>query len=142
MNTTEAAGIRMANTFQFILIFSAISGFIAVAFGAFGAHALADKLTPERLQTWQTAVQYQFYHTLLLLILSAIGYLFPDKVGQSPLLIYACYAAIAGIFIFSGSLYVLCLSGLRWLGAITPIGGLCFLAAWAILAFWGFKQIS
>jgi uncharacterized membrane protein YgdD (TMEM256/DUF423 family) len=142
MNMSNQKTIKMASTFQFILIFAAFSGFIAVAFGAFGAHALAEKLTAERLQTWQTAVQYQFYHTLLLLVLSMVGYLLIDRISQPQLLIYASYAAIAGVFIFSGSLYILCLSGLRWLGAITPIGGLFFLSAWVLLSIWGFKQLS
>lgn len=132
----------MTATFQHLLLFAAVSGFIAVAFGAFGAHALAAKLTPERLQTWQTAVQYQFYHTLLLLALSLVGLLFSESITHPKLLAYACYAAIAGIFVFSGSLYILCLSGLSWLGAITPIGGFFFLSAWAILGIWVFKQIS
>lgn len=132
----------MSATFQYILLFAAVSGFIAVAFGAFGAHALAAKLTPERLQTWQTAVQYQFYHTLVLLALSLVGLFFSESISSPQLLVYACYTAIAGILVFSGSLYILCLSGLSWLGAVTPIGGLFFLSAWVFLGIWAFKQIS
>lgn len=134
--------IAMASSFQFMVVMAAISGFIAVAFGAFGAHALADKLSVERMQTWQTAVQYQFYHTLFILVIALVGYLIPEKISHTTILLYACYAAMAGILVFSGSLYILCISGLRWLGAITPIGGLMFLGAWVLLAIWGFRQIS
>lgn len=116
-------------TSKIILSIASISGALAVGIGAFGAHALKTKLEASNLLgTYQTAVQYHFYHTLLLLVIGLIMY----KI-ESPLLVYSAYATIAGIFLFSGSLYTLCLTNTRWLGAITPIGGLCFILGWMFL---------
>lgn len=99
--------------------------------GAFGAHALRATLEAQgRLETFETAVKYQFYHTLALLIIGLLMYRISDK-----LLGYAGYSMIGGVIIFSGSLYILCLSGVRWLGAITPIGGVLMIVGWALL-FW------
>jgi len=98
--------------------------FLAVALGAFGAHGL--KQTLERhgmLDVWNKAVLYHFIHAIALLVLALYG-----AANRS-----AWWLLFAGIFIFSGSLYVMALTNLRWLGAITPIGGLCFLAGWALL---------
>lgn len=114
---------------KIILSIAAISGALAVGLGAFGAHALKAKLeATDRLSTYQTAVQYHFYHTFALL---AIGLLLYKM--QSSWLNYSAYMMIAGIFFFSGSLYALCLSGVRWLGAITPIGGVFFILGWIFL---------
>jgi uncharacterized membrane protein YgdD (TMEM256/DUF423 family) len=99
--------------------------FLAVALGAFGAHSL--KQTPEAhqmLDVWNKAVLYHFVHAVALLVLALYG-----AANRS-----AWWLLLAGILIFSGSLYVMALTNLRWLGAITPIGGLCFLAGWAWLA--------
>lgn len=100
---------------------------VAVAAGAFGAHALKNVLSPERLETWQTAVQYHAWHALGLMLIALIGAQFEVAVTWPASLI------LAGILIFSGSLYVLCLSGIGWLGAITPIGGVAFIAGWVLL---------
>lgn len=97
--------------------------FLDVALGAFGAHSLKTKLTPEMLTVFETGVRYQAYHALALLLLAALRG--PDRAGW-------CF--VAGVVLFSGSLYALALSGVRWLGAITPLGGLCFLAGWLMLA--------
>jgi uncharacterized membrane protein YgdD (TMEM256/DUF423 family) len=105
-------------------------GFLGVLLGAFGAHALKARLDAPLLEVWQTAVAYQFHHALALL---AVGLLL--RAAPSPLLQAAGLCFAAGILLFSGSLYALCLSGLRVLGAITPLGGLLFLAGWACL-FW------
>jgi len=114
---------------KLIFIFSSISGIIAVGLGAFGAHALKAKLEAEgTLATFQTAVQYQFFHTLALLI---IGLLI-NRYAQS-WLTYSGYAMMAGVVIFSGSLYLLCFTGQKWLGAITPIGGVGFILGWFFL---------
>jgi uncharacterized membrane protein YgdD (TMEM256/DUF423 family) len=114
---------------KLIFIFSSLSGMIAVGLGAFGAHALKAKLDAEgTLATFQTAVQYQFYHTLGLL---AIGILMTRM--DSPWLNYSAYGMMAGIVVFSGSLYTLCFTGMKWLGAITPIGGLGFILGWGFL---------
>lgn len=107
--------------------FAALSGFIAVGLGAFGAHGLKPKLSPSLMSAFETAVQYQFYHTLALFGLA----LLMERLGEKNLLITAGYLFIAGIMLFSGSLYALALGGPRWLGPITPLGGLTFLLAWA-----------
>jgi len=99
----------------------------AVALGAFGAHGLKDRLTPELLAVFEVGVRYQFYHGLALLACS----LGPAALWRGPWMGRACWAWLAGIVIFSGSLYLLSVSGQRWLGAITPIGGVAFLLGWA-----------
>ena len=114
---------------KFIISIASISGALAVALGAFGAHALKSKLEASNLlSTYNTAVQYHFYHTLLLLALGLVMY----KIDSS-WLNYSAYLTTAGILLFSGSLYALCLTNVRWLGAITPIGGLCFILGWLFL---------
>lgn len=107
-----------------------ITAFLAVALGAFGAHALKARLTPEMLAIFETGVQYHFYHALGLLAVAFIS----TKLPQSTMLHWSGWLMFAGIVIFSGSLYILSISGVKWLGAITPIGGVCFLASWALLA--------
>ncbi|MFT5034024.1 MAG: uncharacterized membrane protein YgdD (TMEM256/DUF423 family) [Bacteroidia bacterium] len=118
---------------QFFLAASAASGFLAVTLGAFGAHALKSRLSPELLSAYETAVQYHFYHTLALLgvaLLLASGL---QHGLQQGLLKASAVLFVVGLFLFSGSLYALALSGVKVLGAITPLGGLCLLAAWACL---------
>jgi uncharacterized membrane protein YgdD (TMEM256/DUF423 family) len=112
------------------LTWGAASGFIAVAAGAFGAHALKARLTPELLATFETAARYQMYHALALIAV-ALG---QQRAGPSVLWSWAGWLFIAGTVLFSGSLYVLALTGVRWLGAITPLGGLAFLAGWLLMA--------
>jgi len=115
------------NTF---LLIGALAGFLGVAAGAFGAHGLRSRLSPEMLAVFETAVRYQMYHVLALLITSAaIG-----RIGDARLLLVAGWAFVTGIVIFSGSLYALALTGVSMLGAITPIGGVAFLVGWACLA--------
>lgn len=105
--------------------------FVAVALGAFGAHGLARvfEASPELEATYRTAVQYHMVHALGLLAVAWAMTRWPD-----PLLSWAGYCFIAGIVLFSGSLYLLVVTGLRWLGAVTPLGGVAFLAGWALLA--------
>jgi uncharacterized membrane protein YgdD (TMEM256/DUF423 family) len=117
------------------LKFAAISGFLSVALGAFGAHGLKKRLSEDMLAVYQTGVEYQFMHTLALLAVS----LFILHWGKSTALTIAGFSFIAGIIIFSGSLYALSLSGIKILGAITPIGGLAFLIGWASLLVAAFK---
>jgi uncharacterized membrane protein YgdD (TMEM256/DUF423 family) len=100
----------------------AILGFLGVAAGAFGAHALRGSLAPDRLEIFETAVRYQLVHALVLLTVPALG---------SPA---AGWAFLAGTVIFSGSLYLLVLTDIRWLGAVTPIGGVLMLLGWLLLA--------
>lgn len=108
----------------------ALGAFVSVAAGAFGAHALKQVLQSDMLTVYQTAVDYQFFHSLGLI---AIGSL--QKVSPRRHQAVAAWTMLAGIIIFSGSLYILSMSGIRWLGMITPVGGVCLLAAWLILAF-------
>ena len=119
------------------LFLAAVSGFLAVGLGAFGAHGLRDRFDAYSMGVFETAVQYQMYHSLALL---GVGVLLLHAPG-SALLRASAVLFCLGIVIFSGSLYVLSFSGLRWLGAITPLGGLAFLAAWACLAVaaWSLK---
>lgn len=101
---------------------------VAVGAGAFGAHALGDRLEPARLDTFETAARYQMYHALALLAVAwAVGR------WSDPLAVTAGWLFVAGTVLFSGSLYVLVFADLRWMGAVTPFGGLCFLAGWALL---------
>lgn len=113
-----------------------INGFLAVGLGAFAAHGLKDRLSPELLNTFQTGVQYHMYHALALFGVGLLAVNFPS----SALLKYSGYLFLLGIILFSGSLYLLSVSGIRWLGAITPIGGVCFLAAWAGLIWFAANQ--
>jgi len=112
----------------------ALSGFVAVAAGAFGAHALQSRLSAEMLDVWKTAAHYQLVHSVLLVV---VGVMLGARVSK--LLSSAGWLLVAGVFLFSGSLYALVLSGVRTLGAVTPFGGLCFLGAWLLLAFSAFR---
>ena len=110
-----------------LLLLGSINCFLAVALGAFGAHGLQKILTEQALQTWHTAVQYHFFHALGLLLIALL-------VEKLPAAVTAGWIMFAGILLFSGSLYALSLSGIKILGAITPLGGVCFLFAWGWLA--------
>jgi len=111
------------------LLIGAAFGFLGVAFGAFGAHALRNRLSPDMLAVFETGVRYQMYHALAILIVAAAT----GHFGNARLLGAAGWTFTAGVVLFSGSLYALALSDVRVLGAITPIGGLLFLAGWAML---------
>src|SRR5262252_4517431 len=112
------------------LLIGAVLGFIGVAAGAFGAHALRARLSPEMLSVFETGVRYQMYHAFAVLIVAAaIGH-----IGAARLLVLAGWSFFIGVLLFSGSLYVLALSGAGILGAVTPFGGLLFLIGWACLA--------
>ena len=117
---------------RLFIVVGALSGFLAVAAGAFGAHALRARLTADMLDVFQTGAQYQMYHALALL---AVGILLGRfSVDGSAWLVWSGWLFIAGTVLFSGSLYALSLTGVTWLGAITPLGGLGFLAGWLLLA--------
>jgi len=103
---------------------------LAVAAGAFGAHALRDRLAPDMLAIFETGVRYQMYHALALLAVAWATVRWPESSA-----VLAGWCFVAGIVVFSGSLYVLALTGVKWLGAITPLGGLAFLAGWALLVW-------
>jgi uncharacterized membrane protein YgdD (TMEM256/DUF423 family) len=124
-----------------VFITASISAGIAVALGAFGAHGLETlveqgKIAETRIATWHTAVQYQFYHAIALCI---VAFAYPNLKAKTATI--ARYAFIAGILLFSGSLYLMTVSPLlagseiRWLGAITPLGGIAFITGWICLVF-------
>lgn len=122
---------------KFVLITASALGAFSVMIGAFGAHMLQELLeTKGRVGTFETAVQYQFYHTLALLAVGLLMFKIEDK-----LLDYAAISLIAGIIIFCGSLYLLSISGYRWLGMITPIGGLFFIAGWILLFIVSYRSL-
>ncbi|HET7427162.1 MAG TPA: DUF423 domain-containing protein [Gemmatimonadales bacterium] len=104
------------------------SAFVAVGAGAFGAHGLRARLSPELLAVFETAARYQMYHALALLAVAWAVTRWPGTLPQ-----WAGWLFLAGTVLFSGSLYLLALTGIRWLGAITPLGGLAFLAGWLCL---------
>ncbi len=116
---------------RFFFIAGSISAFLAVALGAFAAHGLKSKLPPEMMNTFEVGVRYHMYHALALLAVAWASTRWPGGSVAA-----AGWLFIAGTIIFSGSLYLLSLTGIRWLGAITPIGGIAFLLGWLCLA-WG-----
>lgn len=116
---------------RFFAIAGAISALIAVAAGAFGAHALKSRLPADLFEVFEIGARYQMYHAIGLL-----GVAFATTRWSSPVFFTAGWLFIAGTVLFSGSLYVLSLSGIRWFGAVTPLGGTAFLAGWLLLA-WG-----
>jgi uncharacterized membrane protein YgdD (TMEM256/DUF423 family) len=115
---------------SFFFAAGSISALLAVALGAFGAHGLKSRLSPDMLSTFEIGVRYHMYHSLALLAVSWASSQRPQS--QASL---AGWFFLAGILIFSGSLYILSFTGARWLGAITPIGGAAFLIGWALLAW-------
>ncbi|MDF1644829.1 MAG: DUF423 domain-containing protein [Pseudomonadales bacterium] len=123
---------------QTILFVGAIFVFIAVGLGAFGAHGLKTILTEAQLSTYQTAVEYQFYHALALLLVAIISFQFPAATALK----WVGILFITGIVLFSGSLYLLVFTATKILGAVTPLGGLAFLAGWLLLSFVALKQLK
>src|SRR5215475_2893344 len=112
------------------LLIGSVLGFVGVAFGAFAAHGLKSRLSPQMLEVFDTGVRYHMYHTFAVLIVAAAI----AHIGNARLLAIAGWAFFAGVLLFSGSLYALALTRVGILGAITPIGGLLFLIGWACLA--------
>ncbi len=123
----------MRSTFLFL---SACSALIAVGMGAFGAHGLKSILSLEMLAVYKTGVTYQMWHALGLGLIA----MYQLQTPQSKLLYWAGWLMFSGIILFSCSLYVLALSELKWLGMITPLGGITFLAAWLLVALYAYKQ--
>lgn len=116
---------------RIFLTIAAILGGFSVMAGAFGAHALSGKISERGIEIFETAARYQMYHALALLLL---GVLLKNTQSPQPLITIAGTAFIVGVAIFSGSLYALSLTGIKWLGAITPLGGVAFIAGWGCLA--------
>jgi uncharacterized membrane protein YgdD (TMEM256/DUF423 family) len=111
-----------------ILMTASILLAMAVAIGAFGAHGLKSHLSEAMLQTYKTGVEYHFYHALGLLLIGVLTISFPSE-----LLKWSAIFLMVGIVLFSGSLYILAVTGIKWFGAITPLGGLSFIAGWGLL---------
>ena len=118
----------MSPTAKLFLILGGLNAALVVMLGAFGAHGLKAKLTADMLAVYQTAVHYHLFHALGLL---AVG-LVATQIADSAWLKWSGWLMLIGIILFSGSLYVLSVSGLRWLGMVTPFGGLAFIAAWIV----------
>lgn len=116
----------------------ALSALLAVGLGAFGAHALRSQLNDYARGIYETAVQYHFYHALALLAVGLLAFNQP----ANTLVRSSGWLFLLGTLLFSGSLYLLSISGVRWLGAITPLGGLCFIAGWACLATAGWRLLG
>lgn len=114
---------------KIFLIIGAINALLAVGLGAFGAHGLEGKIPDKYFAIWQKAVTYQMFHTMGLFVIAFIA----DKLQQSGLIMYAGWAMLLGIILFSGSLYILSVTQIKILGAITPLGGIAFLTAWVLL---------
>lgn len=114
---------------QKILMFAGLSGFLTVALGAFAAHGLRQMISPELIEVFKTGVQYQAWHTLAII---ACGILLGQNLNESAhkKLVICALCFIIGIFCFSGSLYALAITGVKWFGPITPIGGIFFLVGW------------
>lgn len=113
---------------RIFLMLGSISGFLAVAAGAFGAHALQSQLSPDMLEVWKTAAHYQLVHSVMVVVAGVAGF---SRASRA--LLWAGWLFVVGVVLFSGSLYALALTGMRVLGAVTPFGGLCFLGGWLAL---------
>ena len=119
-------------------LFAAAAGGLAVVLGAFGAHGLSGRIEERLFETFQTAVEYQMYHCLALMMVAILM----REWGRSLALDIASYAFILGVLLFSGSLYGLVLTNMEWLGPVTPVGGLCFIVGWSALVCSGFQIID
>lgn len=124
----------MSRTFFAI---GAVLAFLNVAAGAFGAHGLRDRVTPDLLAAWETGARYGFYHAVALLVLALAISRWPGSLWAA-----SGWLFVAGSILFSGSLFTLGLTGFRWLGAITPIGGVCLLAGWLVAAIAAWRNIA
>ncbi|MFQ3197208.1 MAG: uncharacterized membrane protein YgdD (TMEM256/DUF423 family) [Paraglaciecola sp.] len=113
---------------KLFLALGAFSAMLAVILGAFAAHGLKDRLTESLMSAFQTGVHYQLYHSLAI-VLIVILY----RQTPTPMLLWSASFMLGGIGLFSGSLYLLALSGIKWIGPITPLGGLCFIVGWGLL---------
>ena len=123
---------------KLFITLASLSGMLAVMFGAFGAHALRSRLDDYAMGVFETAVQYHFYHSLALLAVGIVALSQP----QTALLKSSGWLFLIGILVFSGSLYLLGITGVRWLGAVTPLGGLAFIGGWACLAASAWKLLA
>ena len=118
----------MPTTAKLFLILGGINAALVVMLGAFGAHGLKARMTVEMLAVYQTGVHYHLFHALGLLVVGLVA----TQIADSVFLRWSGWLMLAGIILFSGSLYMLSVSGLRWLGMVTPFGGMAFIAAWVV----------
>jgi uncharacterized membrane protein YgdD (TMEM256/DUF423 family) len=125
----------VARTF---IALGSINAALAVILGAFGAHALKARISPEMLSVYHTASQYHFYHALGMLLVGILA----GQLRSGGALQLSGFLMLAGIVLFSGSLYLLAVTGITWLGAITPLGGVAFIAAWIVLAYAALRPVS
>jgi uncharacterized membrane protein YgdD (TMEM256/DUF423 family) len=130
---TEKAG-----DMKIFVIVGSLSAFLGVALGAFGAHGLKSRITPDMLTVWQTGVQYHLIHALGLILIGILCHLMPD----AALVRTAGWLIVAGSILFSGSLYVMVLTSIRALGMVTPLGGVGFLVGWLLLAVAAWRHVS
>lgn len=121
-----------------ILIMGAALMALGVVLGAFGAHGLKDKLAPNLMAAYQTGVEYHFYHALGLLLVGLLSYHFPQAAGLNS----GAWCLLVGVLLFSGSLYIMAITGIRWLGAITPLGGVAFIVGWVWITWTLVKQVE
>lgn len=121
---------------RLFFILGAVAAGLGVALGAFGAHGLADRVTPERLETFKTGVQYHLIHALALFVVSWAATQWPGWAVAA-----SGYLFLAGLVLFSGSLYLLVLTDTPWLGAVTPLGGVAFIVGWGLLAWGVFRSV-
>jgi uncharacterized membrane protein YgdD (TMEM256/DUF423 family) len=122
---------------KIVLSCAAFSAMLSVLLGAFAAHGLKSKLSETLLSTFQTGVQYQMYHSLALILLVILYRQMPQS-----LLLYSAGFMFAGIILFSGSLYMLALTQIKWFGPVTPLGGICFIVGWALLIAVALKEAN
>jgi uncharacterized membrane protein YgdD (TMEM256/DUF423 family) len=120
--------IKMNQTAKFFLLLGGINAALVVMLGAFGAHALKARLSVEMMAVYQTGIHYHLFHALGLLVIGLVA----TQIPAATYLRWSGWLMLAGIILFSGSLYILSISGLRWLGAMTPIGGAAFIVAWLL----------
>lgn len=122
---------------KLFLILGAVNMFLSIAFGAFGAHGLEERVSERMLANWQTGAHYHIVHGLALLFIGLLA----DRLGQSTLVSSAGWLILVGIVLFSGSLYVMALTGITKLGAVTPLGGVAFLTGWLLIVIAVIKQL-
>lgn len=124
---------------KFTFLFAALSGLMSVAMGAFGAHALRQSLEPRLMNAFETGVTYQMSHSLVLLLVCLLA----EQWGKSLVIQFSALAFVLGILLFSGSLYALALTGFKWLGPVTPLGGATLMVGWVLLfaAIWQYTTL-
>lgn len=124
--------------FNIALIYAAVCGAIGVVLGAFGAHGLRGQIEDRLMSAFETAVQYQLMHAVTLLLVVVLA----NQLGRSTAFQVSAMAFMAGILLFSGSIYGLVLTNMKWLGPVTPLGGLCFIIGWCALVVGGWQALD